>query len=43
MSGSLKQATPTRANLSTIDELSLLLHKKLRVKVAAPSRIADLF
>src|SRR5581483_2971103 len=29
-------------NLNTIDELSLLLHKKLKVKVATASQIADL-
>src|ERR1043166_7122011 len=40
--GTLEIALADPRNLSTIDELSLLLHKKLRVKVATPSQIADL-
>jgi len=40
--GTLDIALADPRNLSTIDELSLLLHKKLRVKVATPTQIADL-
>ncbi len=40
--GTLDIALADPRNLATIDELSLLLHKKLRVKVATPSQIADL-
>src|SRR5256885_730166 len=40
--GSLDIALSDPRNLNTIDELSLLLHKKLRVKVATASQIADL-
>ncbi|HEY3840663.1 MAG TPA: GspE/PulE family protein [Bryobacteraceae bacterium] len=40
--GTLDIALADPRNLNTIDELSLLLHKKLRVKVATNSQIADL-
>ena len=40
--GTLEIALSDPRNLTTIDELSLLLHKKLRVKVATASQIADL-
>jgi len=40
--GTLEIALSDPRNLNTIDELSLLLHKKLRVKVATASQIADL-
>src|SRR5690242_6481012 len=40
--GTLDIALADPRNLSTIDELSLLLHKKLRVKVATASQIGDL-
>ncbi len=40
--GTLEIALADPRNLNTIDELSLLLHKKLRVKVATPSQISDL-
>jgi type IV pilus assembly protein PilB len=40
--GTLDIALADPRNLSTIDELSLLLHKKLRIKVATPSQISDL-
>ncbi len=40
--GTLDIALSDPRNLSTIDELSLLLHKRLRVKVATASQIGDL-
>ncbi|MDP9170949.1 MAG: GspE/PulE family protein [Acidobacteriota bacterium] len=40
--GTLDIALADPRNLATIDELSLLLHKKLRVKVATASQIGDL-
>jgi len=40
--GTLDIALADPRNLNTIDELSLLLHKKLRVKVATNTQIADL-
>src|SRR6202051_5010228 len=40
--GTLEIALADARNLNTIDELGLLLHKKLRVKVATASQIADL-
>ena len=40
--GTLEIALADPRNLNTIDELSLLLNKKLRVKVATGSQIADL-
>jgi type IV pilus assembly protein PilB len=40
--GTLDVALSDPRNLNTIDELSLLLHKKLRVKVATNSQISDL-
>src|SRR5580693_10563980 len=40
--GTLEIALSDPRNLNTIDELSLLLHKKLKVKVATASQIADL-
>jgi type IV pilus assembly protein PilB len=40
--GSLEIALADPRNLATIDELSLLLHKKLKVKVATATQIADL-
>ncbi|HYA16437.1 MAG TPA: GspE/PulE family protein [Bryobacteraceae bacterium] len=40
--GTLEIALSDPRNLTAIDELSLLLHKKLRVKVATASQIADL-
>jgi type IV pilus assembly protein PilB len=40
--GTLEIALSDPKNLNTIDELGLLLHKKLRVKVATASQIADL-
>src|SRR3954471_6225983 len=40
--GTLDIALSDPRNLSTIDELSLLLHKKLRVRVATASQIGDL-
>src|SRR5450432_4798588 len=40
--GILEIALADPRNLNTIDELGLLLHKKLRVKVATASQIADL-
>src|SRR5271165_6589440 len=40
--GTLEIALSDPRNLNTIDELGLLLHKKLRVKVATASQIADL-
>ena len=40
--GTLEIALSDPRNLNTIDELSLLLNKKLRVKVATVSQIADL-
>src|SRR5438067_10127064 len=39
--GTLEIALADPRNLNTIDELGLLLHKKLRVKVATASQIAD--
>ena len=40
--GTLEIALVDPSNLNTIDELSLLLHKKLRVRVATASQVADL-
>jgi type IV pilus assembly protein PilB len=40
--GTLDIAVADPRNLNTIDELSLLLHKKLRIKVATASQISDL-
>ncbi len=40
--GTLEIALSDPRNLNTIDELGLLLHKKLKVKVATASQIADL-
>jgi type IV pilus assembly protein PilB len=40
--GTLDIALADPRNLSTIDELSLLLHKKLRVRVATATQIGDL-
>ena len=40
--GTLEIALSDPRNLNMIDELGLLLHKKLRVKVATASQIADL-
>src|SRR5260370_32513749 len=40
--GSLDIALADPRNLGLIDELALLLNKKLRVKVATPSHISDL-
>lgn len=40
--GTLEIALADPRNLNLIDELSILLQKKLRVKVAALSQIADL-
>ncbi|HWB98443.1 MAG TPA: GspE/PulE family protein, partial [Bryobacteraceae bacterium] len=40
--GTLEIALADPRNLNTIDELSLLLHRKLRIRVATPSQIADL-
>ena len=40
--GTLEIALADPRNLNLIDELSILLHKKLRVKVATLSQIADL-
>ena len=40
--GTLEIALSDPRNLNTIDELGLLLHKRLRVKVATASQIADL-
>jgi type IV pilus assembly protein PilB len=40
--GTLEIALADPRNLNTIDELGLLLHRKLRVKVATASQIADL-
>src|ERR1022692_3360622 len=40
--GTLELALSHTRNHNTIDELSLLLHKKLKVKVATASQIADL-
>ena len=40
--GTMEIALSDPRNLATIDELSLLLHKRVRVKVATPSQIADL-
>ena len=40
--GTLEIALADPRNLNTIDEFALLLHKKLRVKVATASQIADL-
>jgi type IV pilus assembly protein PilB len=40
--GTLEIALVDPRNLNTIDELSLLLHKKLKVKVATASQVADL-
>jgi type IV pilus assembly protein PilB len=40
--GTLEIALSDPRNLTTIDELSLLLHKKLRIRVATGSQIADL-
>src|SRR5947209_6019612 len=40
--GTLEIALSDPRNLATIDELSLLLHKKLRVRVATGSQIGDL-
>ena len=40
--GTLEIALADPRNLNTIDELSLLLHRKLRVKVATASQIQDL-
>jgi type IV pilus assembly protein PilB len=42
MNGTLDIALADPRNLNTIDELGLLLNKKLRVKVATASQIADL-
>src|SRR6201996_3892884 len=42
LNGTLDIALADPRNLNTIDELSLLLHKKLRVKVATNSQISDL-
>jgi len=40
--GTLEIALADPRNLNTIDELSLLLHRKLKIRVATPSQIADL-
>jgi type IV pilus assembly protein PilB len=40
--GTLEIALVDPSNLNTIDELSLLLHKKLKVRVATASQVADL-
>ena len=40
--GTLEIALADPRNLNTIDELSLLLHRKLKLRVATPSQIADL-
>ena len=40
--GTLEIALVDPKNLNTIDELSLLLHKKLKVKVATATQVADL-
>ena len=40
--GTLEIALVDPRNLNTIDELSLLLHKKLKVRVATASQVADL-
>ncbi|MDQ6699388.1 MAG: pilus assembly protein PilB, partial [Acidobacteriota bacterium] len=40
--GTLEIALADPRNLNMIDELGLLLNKKLRVKVATPSQISDL-
>jgi type IV pilus assembly protein PilB len=40
--GTLDIALADPRNLNTIDELSLLLHRKLKIRVATPSQIADL-
>src|SRR5207344_2198888 len=40
--GTLDIALVDPRNLNTIDELSLLLHRKLKVKVATASQVADL-
>ena len=42
VNGTLDIALADPRNLNTIDELGLLLNKKLRVKVATASQIADL-
>jgi type IV pilus assembly protein PilB len=42
VNGTLDIALSDPRNLNTIDELGLLLNKKLRVKVATASQIADL-
>ena len=42
VNGTLEIALADPRNLSTIDELSLLLHKKLKVKVATATQIGDL-
>jgi type IV pilus assembly protein PilB len=42
VNGTLEIALSDPRNLNTIDELGLLLNKKLRVKVATASQIADL-
>src|SRR5580698_9766375 len=41
-SGTLEIALADPRNLALIDELSVLLHRKLRVKVATLSQISDL-
>ncbi len=40
--GTLEIGLVDPSNLNTIDELSLLLHKKLKVRVATASQVADL-
>ncbi len=40
--GTLEIALADPRNLNTLDELSLLLHRKLKIRVATPSQIADL-
>ena len=40
--GTLEIALVDPSNLNTIDELSFLLHKKLKVRVATASQVADL-
>src|SRR6201986_4238732 len=40
--GTLEIALVDPRNLNTIDELSLLLHKKLKIRVATASQISDL-
>src|SRR6201987_359495 len=40
--GTLEIALSDPRNLNLVDELTLLLNRKLRIKVATPSQIADL-